>query len=220
MNARHHRLSSLFAVAALAVAGAGASAAIAAPVIGQPAPAFSAVGLDGKIHTLSEFKGKTVVLEWTNKECPFCQKHYRTGNMQKQQGEAAQQGVVWLTVMSSAPGKEGYLLLPAARAWKASVGSKARDVLLDPSGTVGKAYGARTTPDMYVIDKAGKLAYMGGIDNLPTAWLGEMDRAKEEIAEAKPYVKMALADLAAGRPVASPVTVPYGCTVKYSDSFD
>lgn len=218
MIACHHRLSSLLAVVALAVAGA--PAAVAAPVIGQPAPAFSAVGSDGKTYTLSEFKGKTVVLEWTNRDCPFAQKHYRTGNMQKQQAEAAQQDVVWLSVMSSAPGKEGYMLAPAVRAWKASVGSKAMDVLLDPSGTVGKAYGARTTPDMYIIDKDGKLAYMGGIDNRPSAWLGQTDRAKQEIAEAKPYVKMALADLAAGRPVATPVTVPYGCTVKYSDSFD
>ena len=193
--------------------GALAAPAFAAPVVGQPAPAFTAVDADGHARALSEFRGKTVVLEWTNNGCPYVQKHYNSGHMQGLQKEATREGVVWLTLISSAPGFQGYLTGPQARQWKAKVGAASSDVLLDPKGTVGRAYGARTTPHMYVVDKAGTLVYMGGIDDQPTA-------DPDSLKVAKNYVTAALADVKAGRPVAQAVTRPYGCSVKYSSSAD
>lgn len=195
--------------AAVALSFVSAVPALAAPAIGQPAPAFSATDADGKTRSLADFTGKTVVLEWTNEGCPYVGKHYKSGSMQKLQKSATADGVVWLTVVSSAPGAQGYLTPEAAKGWKSRHEAGSTALLLDPSGKVGKAYGARTTPDMYVVDKTGKLVYMGGIDDKPVADPASLKGANN-------YVADALADLKAGRPVATPVTKSYGCSVKYA----
>lgn len=199
-------------VIALAAASAlVAPAAMAAPVVGQPAPAFSAVDANGKTRSLDEFKGKTVVLEWTNSGCPYVRKHYDSGNMQGLQGQATKDGMVWLTVISSAPGMQGYVAGADAKAWKAKEKAAHTGLLLDPKGVVGRAYEAKTTPHMYVIDKTGKLVYMGGID----------DKASSDPASLKGatnYVAAALADVKAGRAVAQAATRPYGCSVKYGSA--
>lgn len=187
-----------------------APAAFAAPTVGQPAPAFTARDADGKPRSLAEFKGKTVVLEWTNDGCPYVQKHYKSGNMQGLQKSAAKDGVVWLTLISSAPGKQGYLDAGEAKGWKASNGAGSSALLLDPAGQVGHAYAAKTTPHMYVVDKTGKLVYMGGIDDKPTADPSSLKGAKN-------YVSAALSDIKAGRAVTTAVSKPYGCTIKYSE---
>ena len=197
--------SILFA-AAIALA---APAAHAAPVVGQAAPAFTAKDADGKTRSLSEFNGKTVVLEWTNDGCPYVQKHYKSGAMQGLQKSAAKDGVVWLTLISSAPGKQGYLEGAQARGWKATNGAGSTALLLDPTGQVGHAYEAKTTPHMYIVDKTGKLVYMGGIDDKPTADPASLKGANN-------YVSAALSDIKAGRAVSTPVSKPYGCTIKYS----
>ncbi len=199
------------AAAPILVFGALAAPAVAAPVLGQPAPAFNAVDADGHARSLAEFRGKTVVLEWTNNGCPYVQKHYNSGNMQGLQKEATKEGVVWLTLISSAPGFQGYLTGPQAKQWKSKVGAASSDVLLDPKGTVGRAYGARTTPHMYVVDRTGTLVYMGGIDDRASA-------DPDSLKGAKNYVVAALADVRAGRPVAQAATRPYGCSVKYSSA--
>lgn len=198
--------SILFA-AAIALA---ASAAHAAPIVGQAAPAFTAKDADGKTRSLSEFNGKTVVLEWTNDGCPYVQKHYKSGAMQGLQKAAAKDGVVWLTLISSAPGKQGYLEGAQAKGWKATNGAGSTALLLDPTGQVGQAYEAKTTPHMYIVDKTGKLAYMGGIDDKPTADPASLKGANN-------YVSAALSDIKAGRMVSTAVTKPYGCTIKYSE---
>jgi peroxiredoxin len=195
----------------IAAACAFAGPATAAPAIGQPAPAFRALDDSGRTVSLDDFRGRTVVLEWTNNGCPYVGKHYGSGNMQRLQAEATRDGVEWLTIISSAPGFQGYLTGPQAKAWKAKVGAHSSDVLLDPKGTVGRLYQARATPHMFVIDKTGRLVYMGGIDDQPTT-----DPASLKVA--KNYVAEALADVKAGRPVATPVSQPYGCSVKYSSA--
>ena len=182
--------------------------AAAAPQIGQPAPAFTSTDSKGASVSLNQYRGKTVVLEWTNADCPYTRKHYTSGNMQGVQALAQKNGVVWLTVISSAPGKQGYVNGPAADALTTSRGASPTAVLLDPSGTVGRLYGAKTTPHMFVIDKNGTLQYMGGIDSLATA---EVD----DIPKAEPYLKEAMLAVTQGAPVAHPVTKPYGCAVKY-----
>ena len=196
-----------FAIAA-ALTIASAAPVLAAPAIGQPAPAFTAKDGDGKTRSLSEFKGKTVVLEWTNAGCPYVQKHYESGNMQGLQKAAAKDGVVWLTLISSAPGKQGYVSPAEAKTWKSATGAGSTALLLDPAGQVGHAYEAKTTPHMYVVNGAGKLVYMGGIDDKPTADPASLKGAKN-------YVSAALSDVKAGRPVATAVSKPYGCTIKY-----
>ena len=194
---------------ALGVLGACAPGlASAAPAIGQPAPAFQAMDADGHSRSLSDFAGKVVVLEWTSSDCPYSGKHYGSGNMQRLQKKAVKDGVVWLTVSSSAPGRAGYFTPQIARAWRAQVHSNATAILLDGDGKVGRAYGARATPHMFVIDRSGRLAYMGGIDDRPYTDPASLKGAKN-------YVALALADLKAGRPVAEPVTAPYGCSVRY-----
>jgi peroxiredoxin len=199
---------------ALAIGGLALAAphlALALPAIGQPAPAFKATDENGHARALSDFPGKIVVLEWTSSECPYSHKHYDSGTMQALQRRAVKDGVVWLTVSSSAPRMEGYFTPRAARVWRTKVGSHATAILLDGSGAIGRAYGARTTPHMFVIDKAGRIVYMGGIDDRPYA-------APESLKGAKPYVANALADLKAGRPVAEPVSPPYGCSVRYASA--
>ena len=193
------------AVAAIFLSAPGASAT---PSIGQPAPAFTAVDSNGVSRSLAALKGRTVVLEWTNNECPYTRKHYDSGNMQKLQQEATASGVVWLTVISSAPGKEGFVSGGEANALTASRGAHPTAVLLDPSGTVGRAYEAQTTPHMFVIDKTGVLRYMGAIDDKPTA-------SPASLAGARNYVREALAAMASGHMVQVATSEPYGCSVKY-----
>ena len=196
------------ACAALLFALDLAAAPAASPAVGQPAPPFSGQDTAGKTWDLAALKGKNVILEWTNDGCPYVQKHYESGNMQALQREAAAAGFVWLSVISSAPGKQGHV--SAAEADALTKGRKAAPtaVILDPSGTIGRAYAAKTTPHMYVIDKTGTLVYMGAIDDRPTTDPGDISGSKN-------YVRQAMADLGAGRAVAEPVTRPYGCSVKY-----
>lgn len=191
------------------------AAALAAPLLAganvnvdAPAPAFTATTADGKTVNLADFKGKTVVLEWTNHDCPFVKKHYGSGNMQAQQKDAAAQGVVWLQVISSAPGQQGHVDGATARKLNTDRGAAPAATLLDPTGALGKLYGAQTTPHMYVIKGDGTLAYKGGIDSIASA-------KADDIAKAEPYVKLALADVAAGKKVEKASTRPYGCSVKY-----
>lgn len=185
-----------------------ATSAGAALEIGQPAPAFSGVDTAGNRHALTDFAGKVVVLEWTNHDCPYVRKHYSAGNMQAQQRAATAQGAVWLSVISSAPGKQGHVDAAQADSLTRSRDAAPTAVLLDESGEIGKAYNARTTPHMYIIDADGKLAYMGGIDSIASANPADIDRASQ-------YVPAALAQVVAGEPVSTPVTRPYGCSVKY-----
>jgi peroxiredoxin len=182
--------------------------ALADVTIGKPAPDFTLVDSNGKSHTLKNFKGKTVVLEWLNFECPFVKKYYESGAMQKIQADETAKGVVWLSVISSAKGKQGYYEPTALNARNEKEKGKATAILLDTDGKIGKLYGAQTTPHMFVIDQKGALVYRGAIDDQPST-----DR--EDLAKAKNYVKAALDDLRAGRKVASSETKSYGCGVKY-----
>jgi peroxiredoxin len=185
-----------------------ATSAVAAVKVGEPAPELRATDSEGKAHRLADYRGRVVVLEWTNHDCPFVRKHYAAGNMQAQQKEAAAQGAVWLSVISSAPGKQGHVSPEEANRLTESRGAAPTAVLLDPEGAVGRLYGAKTTPHMYVIDRDGRLAYMGGIDSIPSS-----DPA--DIPKATQYVRAALDAVLAGKPVAEAVTQPYGCSVKY-----
>jgi hypothetical protein len=187
------------------------SAAHAAPQIGQVAPDFTAQDSKGDSLRLSQYRGKTVVLEWTNADCPYTRKHYTSGNMQGVQQLAQQKGIVWLTVISSAPGKQGYVNGPAADALTESRHAAPTAVLLDPNGTLGHLYSAKTTPHMFVIDKNGALQYMGGIDSIATADI-------DDIAHAEPYLKEAMLAVAQGDKPPHAVTKPYGCSVKYAGS--
>jgi len=180
----------------------------ATPTVGEPAPAFSGVDSSGKTHSLSDFKGSTVVLEWTNHDCPFVQKHYGTGNMQALQKEATADDVIWLSIISSAPGKQGHVSPEQANELTESRDASPTAVLLDEDGTIGRLYAARTTPHMFVIDKEGVLAYMGGIDDKPSARQSDVEGANN-------YVQAALTALESGQPVKDAVTRPYGCSVKY-----
>lgn len=189
---------------ALPVLALAPTAALAA----APAPAFSLRDADGRTRTLAEFRGKVVVLEWVNEGCPYVKKHYK-GNMQSTQKQALADGAVWLSICSSAPGQQGYVQGPAARSWLAAHKATPTAFLLDPTGAAGKAYKAKTTPHMYIVDKAGRLVYQGGIDDKPTSKV-------EDIAGATNHVKAALADLKAGRPVKTAFSQPYGCAVKYA----
>ena len=195
-------------VAALAVIPALALALEGGPRVGQPAPDFTGTDSNGSAVSLHEYRGRTVVLEWSNHECPFVGKHYRSGNMQALQKDANRDGVVWLTILSSAPGTQGNVTAGEANELTRSRGASPSAVILDPTGTIGKEYGARTTPHMFVIDKTGTLVYMGGIDDRPTTDVAD-------IAGARNYVRLALTAVAEGKAVADPVTRPYGCSVKY-----
>lgn len=203
-------------LSAAAISGCGpgvnmdAIAAAATAKVGEPAPAISLVDSTGKTRSLGEFAGKTVVLEWTNHECPFVGKHYGAGNMQAQQRGATDDGVVWLTVNSSAPGQQGHVDGAAADRIRGEAKAAQTAYLLDPDGTAGRAYGAKTTPHMYVIDPEGVLRYAGAIDSIPSA-------DTDDIAKATQYVPQALAELAAGQPLSVTVTRPYGCSVKYAN---
>lgn len=197
-----------FFLSALAVLALSAAPALAAPEIGKAAPDFTATDSNGKEHKLADYKGKLVILEWTNPECPYVKKHYDAKNMQKLQEEAAAKGIVWLTVNSGAEGKQGHLTGEAANAYIAEKGAKASAYLLDGKGEIGKAYEAKTTPHMFVIDKEGNLAYDGAIDDNDSA-------NPADAATAKNYVTAAIGAIEAGAPVETSKTKPYGCGVKY-----
>ena len=198
----------LVAFTALAVIAAPASGAA---VVGKPAPFFKAADVNGKPVSLADFRGKTVVIEWNNPECPFVKKHYGSGNMQKAQAAAAKDGVVWLTINSSAPGQQGHMSGAKAKSFIAEAGARPTDYLLDPRGVVGKPYDAKTTPHMYIVNKAGTLVYAGGIDDKPTP-------RPADISSARNHVLAALSEIKAGKAVSVATSRPYGCSVKYSDS--
>jgi peroxiredoxin len=199
-------MKSLFAASLLTLA---AGAALASASVGQPAPAFSVTDVSGKAVSLADFKGRHVVLEWVNPGCPFVVKHYGSGNMPATQREATAQGVVWLAVNSTAPEHGDYKAPAALAAWMKQQQAAATHTLMDEDGKVGRAYGARTTPHMYVIDPKGTLVYAGAIDSKPTA-------NPADIAGATNHVKVALAETLAGKPVSVAQTRAYGCTIKYS----
>jgi peroxiredoxin len=196
-------------VAAAWLVTATSAPARASAVIGQAAPAFTLADSNGRARSLTDFQGKVVVLEWWNPECPFVGKHYGSGNMQRLQREWTARGVVWLTVNSSAAGQQGHVDGAKANALVKEKGVASTAVLLDPDGKVGRAYGAKTTPHLFVIDGKGTLVYAGGIDDKPST-----DQA--DIATAKNYVAAALSEATAGRPVTIPSTQSYGCGVKYA----
>ena len=185
-----------------------AASVYAAPEVGKPAPNFSLKDLSGEEHDLSDLKGKYVVLEWVNFGCPFVKKHYGSENMQKLQKEFVDKGVVWLSICSSAPGKQGNETPEAAKEGLAKFGSDASAYLVDQDGKVGKLYNARTTPQMFVVNPEGVLIYAGAIDDKPTL-------KPETVAVAKNFVKAALNEATSGKPVSVPSTKPYGCSVKY-----
>lgn len=202
------------ALTALALIAACSEAPVSeadAQVVGAAAPNFKAADVNGKAVTLSDFRGKTVVLEWNNPECPFVKKHYGSGNMQKTQAAAKKDGVIWLTINSSAPGKQGHMSGAEAKAFVAKSGASPTFYLLDPRGVVGKVYNAKTTPHMYIVNKSGALVYAGGIDDKPSP-------NPADIAGAKNHVLAALAEIKAGKAVSVATSRPYGCAVKYKDS--
>ncbi len=197
-------------IASLALIGAIASAspAFGAADIGKEAPGFTARTADGKTVDLKSLRGKIVVLEWTNHECPYVRMHYGANNMQSTQKDATAQGVVWLQIISSPPGKQGFLEGPAALKVNADRSAAPTNVLLDPDGKIGSIYGAQTTPHMYVIDAKGTLVYKGGIDSIPSS-------RPDSLSKATNYVRETLAAVAANKPVPNPSTRAYGCTIHY-----
>jgi len=198
-------VKSLLAAAALTVF---AAPAMAKTPTGDKAPSFSVVDTNGVAHSSDSLKGKTVILEWTNHQCPYVVKHYSSDNMQNTQKQLASGDTVWISVISSAPGKQGYVSASEANDLTASRGAAPSAVVLDPAGTFGRAYDAKTTPHMYVIDPSGTLVYQGAIDS-------NRSSNPATIPGATNYVKAAMADLSAGNPVAIGDTQPYGCTIKY-----
>jgi alkyl hydroperoxide reductase subunit AhpC len=190
-----------------------AAAGLWAAVVGKPAPDFSAVDSKGKVHELKKLKGLYVVLEWHNQDCPFVKSQYAQGKMQKLQAKWMGKGVQWFTVISSAPGKEGYVQADDANKDVKKNKAHVSAVFLDPKGTMGKAYGAKTTPHMFIIDPKGNLIYDGAIDNAPRE-----DALSAKTEDGQPYVNYvdkALTEAKAGKTVSIPNTPPYGCHVKY-----
>jgi peroxiredoxin len=185
-------------------------AAQAEPVVGQPAPVFSGAAAEVGTVNLADLLGKTVILEWTNNECPFVRKHYESGNIPKLQKQAASQGIVWLQVISSAPGKQGYIDAQTAKKLNQERGATPANVIFDASGAIGKLYAATNTPHLFIIDSKGVLLYKGGIDSIPST-------DKDDVASAENYISSALQELAAGKPISKAVTKPYGCSIKYAD---
>ena len=195
----------------LGLSFAATSAALAASAtVGQAAPPFSAIDASGKPVALADFRGRTVVLEWVNPECPYVRKHYGSANMQATQKAATAKGVVWLSVNSTHASHGDFKAPAEMAAWTRQQGAVPSATLMDGEGKIGRAYGARTTPHMYVIDAKGTLVYAGGIDDKPSA-------NPADVKTAKNFVNLALADMQAGKPVAPSVTRAYGCSVKYSD---
>ena len=184
--------------------------AVAQAVVGQPAPAFSVVDTRGKTVSLADYKGKHVVLEWVNPGCPFVQKHYNSGNMPATQKAAVAQGVAWLAVSSTAKDASDYRPPSDLAAWMHSKGGVPTATVMDNDGKIGRAYGARTTPHMYVVDPAGKLVYAGAIDSKPTANAADIKTATN-------YVNQTIGEVLAGKAVSQPTTRAYGCSIKYAD---
>ena len=194
--------------ALLAIAGSSALFAADSPGVGTNAPDFSLTDSKGKTQSVSQYKGKYVVLEWFNPECPFVKKHYGSGNMQKLQEDFTGKGVVWLTIDSNAPGFEGYLTAEQANAKMAEWKTKQSALVLDPDGKAGRSYGAKNTPHMFVINPEGKIVYEGAIDSKATP-------NPSDIANSTNYVKVALEESMGGKTVSNANTKPYGCSVKY-----
>jgi peroxiredoxin len=199
----------LASVAALAIALAPASAHAQA-VVGSQAPNFTSTDSHGQSHSLNEYRGKYVVLEWHNHDCPYTRKHYVSGNMEALQKEWTEKGVVWFTVISSAPGQQGYVTDAEENEYLAKMHAEPTAVLMDPQGKLGHLFDAKTTPEMYVIDPEGKLIYEGAIDNRPTPEISDIKGADN-------YLNDALSEAMAGKPVAHAYTRSYGCSVKYAD---
>jgi peroxiredoxin len=197
-----------FAALAAVVLGLAVPQAWGEARVGSPAPDFSAAASDGKTYHLKDFTGKYLVLEWTNKDCPFVHKHYDSGNMQKLQETYLHKGVAWLSVASSAPGKEGYMAREEMTKYRVSHKVQSIATLLDPSGKMGKAYGAKTTPHIFIIDPKGVVIYTGAIDD-------HNNTDPAEITISTNYVQQALDAALSGQPVPIPSTPPYGCSVKY-----
>src|SRR3989440_6151790 len=196
---------------AITTLAAGALYAADVPPVGTAAPDFSLKDTKGQSHSLSQYKGKTVVLEWFNPECPFVKKHYGSDNMQKLQKEFTDKGVVWLTIDSNAPGTEGNITPEDAQKITASWKTHQTALLLDPEGKAGRAYGAKNTPNMVIINPEGKIAYEGAIDSKATP-------NPADIPSSTNYVKAALDESLTGKPVTTSQTKPYGCSVKYKSS--
>lgn len=197
------------AAASLAIVFAS-SQAMAEPIINKPAPTFSGKAADGSTINLADLKGKTVVLEWTNHDCPYVKKHYdQSSNIPSLQKDATGKEVVWLQVISSAPGQQGNVDGATAISLNEKRGAAPTNTILDPQGTIGKLYNAKTTPHMFVINEEGTLVYKGGIDSIKTT-------NPADISKAVPYVKEALEALSAGKEIPNPSTAPYGCSVKYA----
>ncbi len=190
------------------VAAVAVSVAAYAVRVGDTAPDFTGTDSNGNSHKLSEYRGKYVVLEWTNNGCPYTLKHYASGNMQALQKDWTAKGVVWLTVLSSAPGEQGYMTAAQENSYLSKEKASPTAALLDPTGAIGHEYAAKTTPHMFVIDPSGKLIYAGAIDDHPTT-------DTSDIKASKNYVSAALTEAMAGQPVATSSTRPYGCSVKY-----
>ena len=189
---------------------------VALPVIwaakvGDPAPEFTALASNGKTFRLSDYHGKYVVLEWHNNGCPYVGKHYRSGNMQRLQKQWTSQGVIWFTILSSAPGRQGYVTASEENDYLTKMQAAPTAALLDPSGEIGHLYDAKTSPQMVVINPKGIMIYSGAIDDKPTTDL-------QDVADATNYVSLALEESMAGKQVQTPTTRPYGCSVKYADS--
>ena len=180
----------------------------AAPSVGQSAPDFTLTDAGGKAVRLSDFRGKYVVLEWTNPGCPYVKKHYNSGNMPATQKEAVGKGVVWLSINSTAKSAWDYLEPAKLVAWQQERKAQPSAVLMDEEGTAGKAYGARTTPHMYIVDPQGRLIYAGGIDSIPSS-------DPDDIKKAVNYVRQGLGEALAGKPLSASTTRPYGCSIKY-----
>jgi peroxiredoxin len=178
--------------------------------VGERAPDFTATDSNGQTHKLSEYAGKFVVLEWHNRGCPYTQKHYQSGNMERLQHEWTARGVVWLTVISSAPGKQGYVTAQEENAYLKEMNAAPTAVLLDPTGALGHLYDAKTTPHMFVINPRGILIYNGAIDDHPTS-------DASDIPHSQNYLSLALEEALAGKPVAVATSRPYGCSVKYAN---
>jgi len=187
--------------------GATSALAQSGPRTGVKAPDFSVVDVEGKMQKLSDFAGKTVILEWTNHDCPYVRKHYNSANMQNHQKDMTKEGIVWLTVISSPPGEQGYANAAMAKDLTKSRNAAPSNVLLDPKGTMGRAYGAQTTPHMYIITPDSTLVYAGAIDDKPSASPSSLNGAKS-------YVRQAVSELKAGKPVSQASTKAYGCYIK------
>ncbi len=193
----------------LALSGPGEARA-SEPAINKPAPEFTFTDIEGTSAKLSDFKGKFVVLEWFNHGCPFTEKHYKSDKMQDLQRKYTEEGVVWISINSTSDGHANYRDAAMSRKEAEAYGASSTYIVLDPSGEIGKLYGAKTTPDIFIINPEGKLVYMGAADSIASTEV-------EDIPKATNYIDLALTEALAGKPVSMPETKPYGCSVKYKE---